>query len=265
MKGLVFKELYLSRKTRIIDLVSAAGVVLICVLVRLSALYGNIGRLPEASIENAMKLTYYFMVFGTAVVLFAGQFATAVKQDEKSGWRAFSHTLPVTEKKIVGSVYILNALSLAVCTLLSWLVLFAADAVFDRGHEPKFMLYLFGIGCAVFLFSHAGKAVNYLIRDEKKASGIITLAALVIYFGSFFGIEKWLESYSIKKTGTSIFDESGSDASDGIMIGFYREELLGKLQWLGDNSWWLIPTVVLGLCALFYFLSVKGLGRRGAR
>ena len=71
MKGLMLKELYITRKYRTVVLVVYLVLIMLCILVKLSAVYGNIARLAEGGAENVSSVMYYIMVFGGAVLLFS--------------------------------------------------------------------------------------------------------------------------------------------------------------------------------------------------
>ena len=263
MKGLIYKEFYLSRKLRIIGIAIYILLMLLCILVKLSALYGNIGHLAESTVSSVESVTFYIMTYGGAAVLFACQFTCQIAADEKSGFRRYGQTLPVTEYKMVGAVYLLNLICLAAVTVICWVIMLIACLMFGRDIEPKLLLYIFGIGCFVYMFFHANMAVNYNFRRAKTAKMIFTVIFMTLYFGAAFGLVHWMDSYCIKMTGFSIYDEEAEDVTNQVMTMFYKDEVMGKITWLGDNLWWLIPAVLLTLTALWYFLSVRGLKRRG--
>lgn len=259
MKGLIFKELYLSRKLRIIDLCVFAMLVIISVLVKLSTLYGNIGHLPEGSVENVNAFMFTFLGFAiTPVALTAGQLTNCVSEDEKSRFRIYSRTLPVTEKQAVGAVYILNLISLGVCTLVSFVMYFVALAMYGRDFKAKHLIVIVGINAAIFMLVHLKVSLNYLVRNPKKAAGIFSVVCMALYLGVGFGFMGLMDRH-VSKYGYDLGDD---EIPDEVMNSFFRETLMDPFRWLADNAWWLVPTVVAGLCVLSYFLSVRGLKRR---
>ncbi|MBR4622188.1 MAG: ABC-2 transporter permease [Ruminococcus sp.] len=259
MKGLIYKELYLSRKLRIIDLCVFLLLLIMSVLVKLSALYGNIGHLGEASVRGVNGFMFYFLAFTiTPVALTLGQMTNTVAEDEKSRFRIFSRTLPVTEKQAVGAVYILNLISLGCCILVNFVMYFAALAMFGGDFKAKDLITIVGINAVLYMLMHFKVALNYLIRNPKKAAGIFALICTAIYFGIAEGIMGLMDRH-VSKYG---YDLGSDDIPDEVMNSFYKETLMEPFKWLADNAWWLLPTVVLGLCVLSYFLSVKGLKRR---
>lgn len=270
MKGLMLKELYLTRKYRIIGAVVWFMMIVFCVLIRLSALHGNIALLGEQIAENACGIAYYIMVFGGALILYSVQFTNCVISDEKSGFRIYEHTLPVSEKKIVGAVYLLNLAALGAVTVVNWLMYLTANAVFDRSLKAEYLLYIPAIGCGIYVAAHMIAAVNYNIRSGKKASTVKSALGMAVYFGAVFGFTSWMDSYTEKITGLSAFaEEAEKDARmeelglsyDRLMTGFFKDELLPAARFIGKNSWW----IALAVIAVCYFVSVRGLKRRGGK
>lgn len=273
MKGLMLKELYLSRKLRIIGAAVWFIVILLCVLVRLSALYGNIALLGEGSAENVDNVAWRVMVFGGALILYSVQFTNSASSDEKSGFRVFEHTLPVSEEKVVGAVYLTNLCAFVIVTAVNYITALSACLLFDRSFDPMFLVSIPGIGCAAYLFVHFKAAMNYYIRNPKKSQTVFTLFCMGLYFGGFFGFTRWFTSYTERFGVQAGMSEAELDAvleaqgltQDRIMINFFKEEIMGAVNWFGHNAWWLVPVIVGGVTALCYFISVKGLKRRGGR
>ena len=268
MKGLMLKELYLTRKLRIIGAVIWFVIIVFCMLVRLSALHGNIALLDEKIAENACETAYYILVFGGTIILYAMQFTNCVLSDEKSGFRIYEHTLPVSETKIVGAMYLVNLAAFGIVTVINLLTYFMANAVFDRSFDAEYLLYIPAIGAAAYLISHLFSALNYCIRSSKKASAVKCVIGMGVYLLAAFGFFTWMNSYSEKITGFSmVTDEAQKNArleelglSDtGLMYHFFKDEVLPALEALKYNCLWIAPLLI----AACYFLSVRGLKRRG--
>lgn len=273
MKGLMYKELYLSRKSRIIGAAVYFVVLMLFVMIKLSILYGNLGKLDEGITDNLQSIVYYIMVFGCAIVLFTSQYTSCIHADEKAGFRIYEHTLPVSERAIVGAVYLVNLCFLGVVTLVTYINMFIANALFGKSLEPMYLIYLFGIGCVFFMGMHGKMALDYWLRNPKRSSAIMSCTFFVIYFGAAFGIMGWLNSY-YEKLGVDMYgDEMEKEAAldalgiteNQLISRFFDDELMPKVRWIGSNSWWLIPLVLFTLTAVWYFVSVKSLKRRGAK
>ena len=269
----MYKELYLSRKTRIIGAVVFGVVLMLFVMIKLSILYGNLGKLDKSITDNVQNTVYYIMVFGGAVVLYVSQFTSCIQSDEKSGFRIYEHTLPVSERSIVGAVYLVNLCFLGAVTLVIFINMFIANALFGKSLDPMYLVYLFGIGCAFFMGVHGKMALDYWFRNQKKSTTVMSTIFMTLYFGAAFGLMGWIRSY-YKKLGVDLFGdavdkEAALDAlgvtETDILNSFLQDEIMTKVRWIGDNSWWLIPLVLFTLTAVWYFVSVKALKRRGAK
>lgn len=270
MKGLMLKELYLTRKLRIIGAVVWFVMIVFCMLVRLSALHGNIALLGEKIAENACGTAYYILVFGGTIILYAMQFTNCVLSDEKSGFRIYEHTLPVSETKIVGAMYLVNLAAFGIVTVINWLMYLLANAVFDRPLKAMYLLYIPVIGCVEYLMVHLIAVVNYNIRSAKKASAVKCALGMGLYFLVGFGFMNWYDSYAEKITGLSIYAEEAEKnvrmeelgLSDiGLMNGFFKDEFLPNARFIGYNCLWIVPLLI----AVCYFASVRGLKRRGGK
>lgn len=258
MKGLIYKELYLSRKLRIIGLLLYLLLLIFAVLVKLSIVYGNLGHLDEGAQKGAASAAFYLMTFGLPLVLYASQFNCQIASDEKAHFRNYSFTLPVTEKQIVSSVYILNLIMLGSVTVISFVNYMLACLIYDRDLKPMYLIYILGIGGIIFTLTHGRYTLFYRFRNEKKANTMFTVICMVIYFGIAFGFVGWMNSY-IEKQGYTL----GDDLPDEVMSGFWKEELLSPVKWLEANGWWVVILAIVGLSVLFWAISIKALKRRG--
>lgn len=257
MKGLILKELWLSKKLRIIGLLIYLLMFIFAVLVKLSLLYGNLGHLNEGAQKNAADLTTAVMTFGFPLLLYSSQFSCQIASDEKCRFRLYAHTLPVTEKQIVSSVYILNLISLAVMTLLSFANYGLTCAIFDREFKPMYLIYILAIGGGMFTFTHGRYTLFYRFRNVKKATTVFTVICMGLYFGVAGGFMLWTNSY-VEKRGHSLGDNSG----EAVLDDFWKEELQRPLLWLESNGWWVLILLMVGLSLLFWRLSIRALKRR---
>lgn len=259
MKGLILKELWLSKKLRIIGILLYLLMLIFAVLVKLSLLYGNLGHLNEWAQNNAADLTSTIMIFGFPILLYSSQFSCQIASDEKCRFRLLEHTMPVTERQIVSSVYIMNLISLAAMTVMSFANYGLTCAMFDREFKPMYLIYILAIGGGIFTLTHGRYTLFYRFRNEKKANTIFTAICMAIYFGVDGGFFLWINSYVDSKG----FSFGSDDLPEGIMEGFWKEEVQPAVNWLGDNGWWLITVLIIGFAGLFWYLSVRALKRRG--
>ena len=273
MKGLMLKEFYLSRKLRIIGIAIWFVVILLCVLIRISALHGNIALLGEGSARNAESVAWIVMTFGNSLLLYSMQFTNSADADEKCGFRVYEHPLPLSEKKIVGALYLTNLCAFGIVTAVNYITALSACLLFDRSFDPMYLVYILGIGCLAYVIVHIKAVLSYRFRNPHKGQMIFTLFCLGIYFGGAFGFTRWFTGYYERfgvETGMSETEQDAILEAQGltqtmVMKDFFTNEVMGVVRWFGSNAWWLVPVVVGGVTALCYFLSVRGLKRRGGR
>jgi hypothetical protein len=117
---------------------------------------------------------------------------------------------------------------------------------------------------------HLIAVVNYNIRSAKKASAVKCALGMGLYLLVAFGFFTWMNSYSEKIMGFSMLtDEAQKNArleelglSDtGLMYHFFKDEVFPALEALKYNCLWIAPLLI----AACYFLSVRGLKRRGGK
>ncbi|MBR6103001.1 MAG: ABC-2 transporter permease [Ruminococcus sp.] len=257
MKGLILKEFWLSRKLRIIGLLLYLLFLIFTVLVKLSIVYGNLGHLDEAAQKNVADTAAAVMVFGFTLMLYSSQYSCQIAADGKCRFRSYSFTLPVSERQIVSSVYILNLISFGAMTVLSFVNYGLSCLIFDREFKPIYLIYILAIGGVSFVFNHGRYVLLYRFRNEKKANAIFTVICTAIYFGIMLGFTGWTSSY-LEKQGYSM----GDDLPDGVMDGFWKDELMHPVKWFEDNGWWVLIALIIGLSCLFWALSIRALKRR---
>lgn len=132
MKGLIYRELYLTRKTYISAFSTYLLITLLLVLINLSMSFGNLRDIISAENGESTKNTlFYLSVIIPSVVLYLMSAANfeLVDKDMTTKWLTYQYTIPVSTKKcafvkiliITVSIIIAFALSMAnmalFCTL----------------------------------------------------------------------------------------------------------------------------------------------------
>ena len=261
MKGLIIKEFWLSLKYRIIVISVYALLLLLCILVRLSALYGNI-----ADMEGKDMLTntiFLVMALGLPAVLYLASFSHQIYNDEKCRFRQFSLTLPLTPEEIVRAEFISYLISFGAATVISWLNYFIACAVYSKGTDLKYLLYIVIIGAVLYVFACFNLTLAYRFRNPKKATAIQISICLVLYFGGAFGFIALMDSY-FKKRGYDMFSDHEDEAVPDSLMAEFMQDMADKLKWVCEAFWWLFIIVCVSLIYLSYRRSVRSLERRGS-
>lgn len=110
MRGLIYRELYLARKSYIGGLIAVAMFVVLGVLVRMSLLYGNLADLEPDAYKMVDLVSYIAFSYLPLVLLFipfAGDGGVSIS-DYKSKWMLYEYTLPYNEKQLAGVKYIIK-------------------------------------------------------------------------------------------------------------------------------------------------------------
>ena len=112
MKGLIYKEWCLGKKTFILFVVLSAVFTVLGMLVFLSIKYGNLKFMQEEP-GSVKTFTYVFFYVPYVLMLLALEGCVqSVCTDYASEWMKYSYTLPLTEKKAVGARYVTGGIVL---------------------------------------------------------------------------------------------------------------------------------------------------------
>lgn len=120
MKGLIYRELYLAKKSYITGIFVTLAVMLVGILVRLSTVYGNLAKLDEDSFTITDTYTFYIFMFLPLIAAlnsFMGDKGIII-EDSKCRFNVFAYTLPVSEVQLASVKYIILVCSAAVSFVL---------------------------------------------------------------------------------------------------------------------------------------------------
>ena len=262
MKGLIIKDFFLSLKYRIIVLSVYFMLLLLCILVKISSLYGNIADMKGR--DMLTNSIFQVMALGLPAVLYLASFVHQIYNDEKCRFRQFSLTLPLSPEEIVGAEYICYLISFGAATVISWLNYFLACAVYGNDIEPKYLLYIFIIGAVLLMTSCLNLALAYRLRNQKKGAAIQISVCLVLYFGGSAGFVALMDHY-FKKRGYALFSDNYDDEAvpDSLMTEF-MQYMADKIKWICETFWWLFILAGISLIFLSYRRSVRSFERRGS-
>lgn len=145
MGSLIYRELYIGRKFYITNILVVLLFILMCSLVRLSMLYGNLAHLDNETFELIDTITYYAFTYIVAY----GAFSIlddpgVILSDYRSNWRIFSYSLPVSPAKRVLVKYIIKLGAFCTAMLLSIIngCIIAAFAGRDFGTDQILNFFL---------------------------------------------------------------------------------------------------------------------------
>lgn len=246
MKGLIFREIYISRKRIYIAAATYISLLIMCILVKLSAVHGNLRLLDGEVVRYVESVTFYLAVFGMLMAL-AGFVVNNAEADKTTHWDIFRRTIPYTEKQIVGAVYISNALTIGTALAVHTLVSLIVCAVFDIRFEPWFLFAFLAFGLIVFLINAFSIFCQYRFRDPKRAKLVYTAVLFVIYFGICIALYAALAMTA-----------PGEDPVKTEK--FLKDTGLSLIGFLKRYSW-IIPVVCVVLIAVLFVVSVRACAR----
>lgn len=264
MKGLIFKEIYLSRKRIIISLSIYFFLMLICVLVKLSAVYGNLRLLSEDAVRNAVTITFYLAVF-CSVLSFAGFIADNINSDIVSHWSNFQRSTPMTEKQVVSAAYISTGIMLLSMLVLHIFMTLMLCAVFGETFRSYYIPAFFAFAFIVFIGYAYRLFCFYRFRQQKKAQFVYSVTFFCLYLSLCLAAYSRMYVYKDKANAhnAQLAEKMGlpSDSFGTMDIGPFVKQDLIAVRDLFKSYWWIIVLLFITLTVVLYFISVKALKR----
>ena len=245
MKGLLFKEFYLTRKTYLGLLGVFLGMALLCILAALSMICGN---LQDIMTEFPEEVNGYFQMFVYAPFA-VSVFSVAVGEDSvfkdyTSGWMQYCYTSPVPAAKMVGVRY-LTVVIIAIASLV--LGLGSAGIVSLILDEPitggilKNMLVILMVAIG-YSFLDIPLALRFKTAQAVQSKvGVAFIIIYIVAFGWFF-----------KK----------SEQLKGEALDQYMADMMEKAVNIRDMLLPLAPIIMLVLFAVSFTISIKLYQRR---
>ena len=128
MRGLLYRELYISRKNYIGNIVAQLAATVLVLLVRLSLRCGNLANIE--SVEEVNEITFFMFSYMLPFVYFFLLFDKSVHiSDIQSHYQLLSYTLPVTPLKQAAAKYIIKTVLFLYGLALSILNVFLVEKI----------------------------------------------------------------------------------------------------------------------------------------
>ena len=254
MKGLIYREFYLSRKPILMMLLAYVIFVGMLSLVIISTYAGNLAQDPEAPL---MRDSFYSQMY-----IYAGFIALIgvtyghndiIEKDYKSRWQLYSYTLPVNEKKIIASKFIVRGGLLLTGFLLAVLaeIIFAAAA--KRSASPEhfknilLMLMLYGLVCV--------GDIPFMLRmkSQAKAAAVGIAIFTPVMAALIYGTYKFIK-YCVAE-GKRLYPDMDSELA-------VKKVAMPYITKCCDIAMWIAPFFLVAVVVLCYFWAVKELKRR---
>lgn len=249
MKGMIYRELYLARKTYIVGGIAVVLFVLLGVLIRLSLFYGNLAELEEEAFEFVDLVSYYAFSYLPLVLLgiaCSGD-GGVILSDYRSKWCLYSYTLPMKEQNQAMVKFVIKVGFLLLTFLLGIgnLALFAGLS--GRSIESGSMQLLLIV---IMLVGVISAAVTPMTIRYKSANAVIiriVIAVILVWIVLAFRM-------------TSIVASLTADnlISADAVVDMLFEKLIGFRNVLAM----LAPVLLLLALVLGYLATVRQLKKR---
>lgn len=185
MKGLIYRELYLTRKTYISAFSTYLLITLLLVLINLSMSFGNLKDIISSENGESTKNTlFYISVIIPSAVLYLMSAANfeLVDKDMTTKWLTFQYTIPVSTKKCAFVKILIITISIIIAFALSMVNMALFCALYGRSPDRilmgvlTFLMPLTAIG-AIALVS-----LTLLFRNSTAAVIAISAVAFAVAY-----------------------------------------------------------------------------------
>ncbi|MDD6990599.1 MAG: hypothetical protein PUI48_02100 [Oscillospiraceae bacterium] len=240
MKGLIYRELYLTRKTYISAFFTYLLITLLLVLINLSISFGNLRDIISAENGESTKNTlFYISVIIPSVVLYLMSAANfeLVDKDITTKWLTYQYTIPVSTKKCAFVKILIITVSIITAFALSMVNMALFCALYGRSPDRILMGVLTFLMPLTSLGAIALVSLTLLFRNS-------TAAAIAIFASAFAVAYPFMMKLII--------------ASENDLDSF---SLMPYLNRLADFTC-LYPFIAIAVLAIGQLLLTAALGRR---
>ena len=249
MKGLIYRELYLIRKTTVITLLAYFIFVAMMSLVCISTYAGNL-KGQEGVIEGVYPQAYFYAACIALIGMGYGH-NDIIQKDYQSRWQLFSYTLPVSDKKIIASKFIVRGILLLVGLVLAILAEVIISAAAKMPVSADHIKIILIIGAVMTLcFSE----IPLMLRFKNQNKGaVVTLLAMSPFLAAFVYFA-WRFSKFCMSEAERLYGEVNDETVAKVLTPY-----MDKAR---EICFIIAPFFVVGIIALFYVWSLKEYRRR---
>ena len=254
MKGLIYREFYLSRKPILLMLVTYVLFVMMLSLVIISTYAGNLADDPEVGDMRAYLNSEMYLYAGLIGIIGAVYgHNDVIEKDYKSRWQLYSYTIPVNEKKIAASKFIVRGILL----LSGFVLAVLADVIFSAaakeplsfGHFKNILILLFGYGAVCFF----DIPMMLKLKTQMKNAAVGLAIVTPLMAGFIYGSYRFVKFCSAE--AKRLYPGMDSDAA-------IKEVAMPYIHKWRDALVWITPVAAVVAIVLLYFMTVKELKRR---
>lgn len=223
-------------------------------LVIISTYAGNLANDPEAPMmrESLYSQMYIYAGFIALIGVTYGH-NDIIEKDYKSKWQLYSYTMPVNEKKIIASKFIVRGGLL----LTGFLLAVIADLIFsaaskkpvntDHFKNMLLMLLIYGLVCM--------GDIPFMLRmkSQAKAAAFGVAVFTPVLAAMFYGMIKFVRFCT--REGRRLYPDMDSDAA-------MKKVAMPYFTKCRDIAMWIAPFFLVAAVVICYFWAVKELKRR---
>ena len=254
MKGLIYREFYLSRKAVAFMLLAYIIFVVMITMIIISTYAGNLAKDSENAEIRSYLLTQMYL-YAALIGMLGCTYGhnDLIEKDYKSKWQLYSYTLPVSEKKII-----LSKLTVRITLLLSGFVLaIIAEFIFSTaGKVPVSTEHIKNILVILFVYgSMCIIDIPYMIimKTQNKGVAFALIWTAPLMAGIMYGAYKFTNFCTSE--AKRLYPDMEVDA--GIM----KVAMPYLTKWR-DIFLWAGPFILIGIVIITYFWGIKELKRR---
>lgn len=252
VKGLIFRELYLTRKNYIICLCIWLMFSMLGILFQLSALYGNLAKLP---VEDQLDMRYIWLYAPVIILASAAISNEMIYVDFASKWAVFSAVTPVSEKKYCAVKYIIKLVMLIFTAVMSFVNAAILCAVNGDRLDRQVVGIILLIILAFVVLSIFSQGAAYKYKDKNKSSLRLMIPMLIIY--ALFGLGMAMFMNYVRKANPGLSEEELS-----LLLNSYLDCIIDKARYIIAAAVPFLPFAIIAALAVGYFGCVRLMKRR---
>ena len=244
MKGLLYKDLLLSRKYYFVVLLYCMLFALIAVLMRISMICGNLSDNKE--VVESLSRNMYILRYtpGAAMLIAFINDGGTDYSDIRSGWLLFSRTTALRPEKLVGARFVFKASALTAALIFSLVYMIVFGLTGGDGITPGMLRNIFSVYFLSMAVSFFATALAFVFR-KKQISQIICVGTVGVA--------------GLLLTTLMIVKLDKIDASkDFDLLDFLKGEFSGIINYILPAA----AALFVISAVLSYITSVKALKRR---
>ena len=254
MKGLIYREFYLSRKPIAYMLLAYIIFVLMITMIIISTYAGNLAKNNDSADTRNYLLSQMYIYAG--LIGMAGctyGHNDLIEKDYKSRWQLYSYTLPVHEKKIMQSKLILRTILLA----LGFVLAVIAEVIFSAaGKVPVSTEHIKNILVILFVYgSMCIIDIPYMIIMKTQNRGVAFAMIFIIPLTAAVGYGTYKFTKFCYAEAARLYPDMKGDA------GMMKVAMPYLTKWR-DIFLWAGPFILIGIVIITYFWGIKELKRR---